>query len=110
MELTTTLRQQYESQLNQLAQSEGALSRARGQQKRQLQQQFNQQLKQLLDRARRDSPSRLLYDFVLTVLYQEAGLKNDNVANALRTEWQREIVRQQKRDTLAEQTQRWNVS
>jgi len=110
MELTTTIRRQYESRLNQLAQSANTMSRARGQQKRQLEQQFNQQINQLLNRLQVDFPSRLVQNSVLTMLYQEASLRNDDVATALRTAWQQGIVQQQTRDVLAEQSRRWNVS
>jgi len=109
MDLTIAIRQRYESQLRQLAQFACNLNRARGKQKKQIEQQFNHQVNAFLSRVRNDFPSRPIQNSVLAMLYLESGLTNTSVANALRAEWQRSVVQQQTRDALAEQNKTWNV-
>lgn len=110
MDLTSVIRQQYEKQLYQLAQTAGNLDRARGKQKQQLKQQLDQQVNTLLAGVQKDFSSRLTQNLALTMLYQECVLISETVANALRAVWQQDVIQQQGHDALAKQSQAWNVS
>ncbi len=110
MDLACIIRRQYESVLQELGQRAKALHRARGKPKKGLERQFNQQVKQLLTRVQGDWPGWTSRNAVVTALYQESGLTDEMLANAVRAAWQEYIVQQQTRDALAEQSKVWNVS
>lgn len=109
MDLASFIERKYASTLSKLAQVANQLSRARGNQKRQLEQEFRQAVTQLLASVQNDFPSRLTQNFVLTVLYQTSELANQIVANALRAAWQHSVIQQQTEDSLANQINAWSI-
>lgn len=110
MDLALNIYREYENQLDGLVQVANQLSRARGQEKRQLKQQFDQQLHHLMEGVQGDFPERLSRNSVLTILYQEACLRNEDVANALRSAWQEQIIQHQRHDALIEQSNKCNIN
>ncbi len=94
MDTACVIRQQYASAL------QGLEKIIYQRQRKDLEKQFNEQVAKLLDQIQEYWRTQLSQVHALTVLFQECGLMNEGMANAIRAEWQQRVIRHQTEDAL----------
>ncbi len=109
MDYLTDIIRLYDRPLKDLEGPVRLLERARGSEKREIEDVINQKAKAFFLMVKRDFPSRLIQTLALTALYQQASLFNAVVANALRTTWQRDVIRAQNSDVCRSELVSWNM-